>query len=309
MASTIKSDENEGGIISTAIKISDLIDTKAVIDYIFERQNEDGGYTFCQQTDSSAQDTFYAIEILGVLDTNPRNVKKTITFLQGLQHQDGGFDSVKVAYYVLNALNRLGSASAKPTHWLEQSSTVLINGFAISDTYIEVVSEIEDIHIVVELLNALNLTINPRLIIEQISRLQNNDGSFGSSKHSKIASAYHALATLKILKYNDVETIRRTLEWIRQCEAPSGGFVGEPDFLNTIFLEEIYFGTKALSILEEKPLHPQETLGLIAKFQNSNGGFRRSVFLGLSEFESTYQALSSIETILRPYIFRKSLNN
>ncbi|MBS7634556.1 hypothetical protein KEJ34_03530 [Candidatus Bathyarchaeota archaeon] len=36
----------------------------------------------------------------------------------------------------------------------------------------------------------------------------------------------------------------------------------------------------------------------VAKFQNPNGGFRRSVFLGISDFESTYQALSSIEVLL-----------
>jgi len=150
----------------------------------------------------------------------------------------------------------------------------------------------------VELLNELGLRTNSSLIIDQVLKLQNGDGSFGSSKRLKIASTYHALATLRLVRYNPEETIQRTLDWIRRCEVPSGGFVGEPEFLNTIFLEETYFGMKALSILDERPVHPKESLRLIAKFQNSNGGFRRSVFIGLSEFESTYQALSSIRTIL-----------
>lgn len=291
-----------GAIISSTIKMSDVIDAKATARYILERQNEDGGYTFCQQTASSAQDTFYALEILRLLDIGPRNMKKTIEFLQGLRHQDRGFDSVKVAYYVLNALDRLGSVSVDPTEWLEQSASALITGLTVSDTYIEVISEIENIHLAVELLNSLNITTNPSLIIDQILKLQNNDGSFGSSKRLKIASTYYALATLKIINYNEVETIHRTSEWIRRCEVPSGGFVGEPDFMNTIFLEETYFGMKTLSILNGKPLYPEETIRLIAKFQNSNGGFRRSVYIGLSEFESTYQALSSIRTILSSYM-------
>jgi len=225
-------------------------------------------------------------------------VKKTIAFLHGLSRQDGGFDSIKVAYYVLKTLNCLDSQSMKPTKWLEQTFYTIINGFTVSDIYIEAVSEIEDVHLAVELLNALDLTMNPSLIIKQISELQNSDGSFGSGKRSRIASTYNALAIFRILNHDDARTIHRALEWIRRCEAPSGGFVEEPDFLNTVFLEETYFGTKALSILDERPLHPKETLRLIAKFQNSNGGFRRSIFLGLSEFESTYQALSCIKTIL-----------
>lgn len=282
--------------------MSNLIDTKAVLNYIFERQNEDGGYTFCQQTASSAQDTFYALEILRHLDTEPRNLNKTIAFLQGLQHSDGGFDSVRVAYYVLKTLNSIDSGSNISTRWLEQTSNVIINGFSASNIYIETISEMENVHLAVELLNTLELIEDPNFIMGQISKLQNNDGSFGSNKRLKIASTYHALAILRSLNYSDIETVRGTLEWTRQCEVPSGGFVGEPGFLNSVYLEETYFGTKLLQILDEKPLYPQETLKIIKNFQNSNGGFRRSRFLGLSEFESTYQALSTLKTILSPKI-------
>lgn len=66
------------------------------------------------------------------------------------------------------------------------------------------------------------------------------------------------------------------------------------------YLEDTYFGIKSLEILNEKVKHPLETLKFVAKFQNPNGGFRRSVFLGISDFESTYQAFSSIEVLLSP---------
>jgi hypothetical protein len=57
-------------------------------------------------------------------------------------------------------------------------------------------------------------------------------------------------------------------------------------------------------MLNEEVYYPKETLMFIAKFQNPNGGFRRSIFLGISEFESTYQALSSIEALM-PYLEKK----
>jgi hypothetical protein len=66
-----------------------------------------------------------------------------------------------------------------------------------------------------------------------------------------------------------------------------------------MIMENIYFGVKSLEVLDEACRHPQETLELIAKFQNPNGGFRRSIFLGISDFESTYQAISTMETILK----------
>lgn len=280
------------------MKIGNVVDTSAVVKYIFDRQNEDGGYTFCQQTASSAQDTYYAIEILRLLNTKLTNVENTIAFLKSLQHPDGSFDSIKVAYYVLKTLYNLGSELIKQTDWLENTSETIIEKLTSSDIYIETISEIEGAHLAVELLYDLSLKLNQSSIIKQLSKLQNNDGSFGSDKHLKIASTYHAISILKILNFNNPEMINRALDWVRRCEVPSGGFVGEPEYLSTIFLEETYFGIKSLSIIDKKPLYPIKNLSLISKFQNANGGFRRSVFLGLSEFESTYQALSTVITIL-----------
>ena len=284
--------------VSMESEIKELINEKATIDYIYERQNEDGGYTFCRQTSSSAQDTFYAIEVQTILGIKPRNVEKTVEFLKSLQHQDGSFDSVKVAYYVFKTLEHFGYSLVKPTDWLEQTSEILINGLKNLHVYIDVLSEIENAHLAVELLDNFNLAIDSKFTFEQVSKLQNGDGSFGSSKNSKISSTYHALSILKILNHYDTEVTLKTLNWIRKCEVPEGGFVGEPEYLNTVFMDEIYFGTQTLSVLEENLKYPQETLHSIHKFQNSNGGFRRSIFLGISEFESMYQAMSTIQTIL-----------
>ena len=274
------------------------MNTRAIVYYILERQNEDGGYTFARGAESNAQDSYYALEILRMLDAEPTNVDKTVRFVQGLQHSDGGFDSVKAAFYVITILSQLGAKPTKPIDQTTLSLEILIEGLENPHVYIEAISEIESIYLTVKLLNQLNLSSDR--IVKQILKIQNIDGSFGSRTFSRLASTFYALGILRLMGY-DVKALPNTLTWIRQCEIPTGGFTADPEISSPyIVMEDIYFGIKSLEALGETCRFPLANLDLIAKFQNPNGGFRRSVFLGISEFESTYQALSSIKTILTP---------
>ena len=284
--------------ILSQLRIADLVDTNGVVDYVFERQNEDGGYTFCRGTASNAQDTYYALGILEMLGVKPKNTERTTGFLQGLQHEDGGFVSVKVAFYVIKSLSQLGSRPIKPVYPLMCFFGIILRGLEHPSTYVEVVSEYENLQLAVDLVHSLNFRVDEKKTAGQILSLQNSDGSFGISRHSRIASTYHALKILKILNHDD-KTPRETLGWIRRCELPSGGFVSSPD-ASTGYLEETYYGVKALEVLGETLSHPKETLKYVARFQNPNGGFRRSQFLGISDLESTFHALSCIKTITSP---------
>ena len=227
---------------------------------------------------------------------NPIISEKTIRFLKSLQHKDGAFDSVKVAYYVIKSLSSLDSTPAKPITSIIGSFNHILKVLESPSTYVEIMSELETIHLAVDLLRDLKIPVNSKRVIKQILKCRNSDGSFGSRRHSRIASTYHALETLRILKYN-TSLLKETLNWIRRCEIPSGGFVSSPD-ITTGYLEDTYFGAKIMEIINENFRFPRETLKYITKFQNPNGGFRRSIFLGISDLESTFQAVSSIQTIL-----------
>jgi hypothetical protein len=89
------------------------IRASSIADYVSQRQNADGGYTFAQWSESSAQDTYYAIEILKMLGLQSHRRETTISFLQKLQQADGSFDSIKVAYYVTRSLKKLGTRPGK----------------------------------------------------------------------------------------------------------------------------------------------------------------------------------------------------
>ena len=233
-----------------------------------------------------------------MLGVKPQNIERTTIFLQGLQHRDGGFDSVKVAFYAAKSLSQLGSRPIKPAYPLMHFFGIILRGLEHPSTYVEVVSEIENLQYAVDLVHSLNFPIDRKKTTKQILSLRNGDGSFGISRHSRIASTYHALKILKILNRND-KTPKEALRWIRRCELPSGGFVSSPD-ASTGYLEETYYGVKALEVLGETLSHPKETLKYVARFQNPNGGFRRSQFLGISDLESTFHALSCIKTITSP---------
>jgi hypothetical protein len=264
-----------------------------------ERQNNDGGYTFCKYTDSSAEDTYFAVQTLKLLGVEPKQKASTIKFLKSLQHEDGSFDSIKVAYYVIRTLKDLGAKLEKSPKEFILSLKNPYGGFGSLNIDVEVSSEIESTYYSIESLKLLNEPINHNEIINFILSLKNFDGSFGKQGYSKIASTYYALASLNLLGYN-TKSLNKTIEWIRKCESPKGGFNSNPYGFNAyMVIEDCYFGVKALEILDEVCKYPLQTLSLISKFQNSNGGFRRSIFMGISTLECTYYAVSTIQTILR----------
>ena len=99
------------------------------------------------------------------------------------------------------------------------------------------------------------------------------------------------------LRYRIVEL------WIRDWKQPGLVFVEkqtETEILKFVRVAESHANkrSRGFEILGEGLRFPSRTLDLIVKFQNGNGGFRRSIFLGISTFESTYYAISACLAIV-----------
>jgi hypothetical protein len=88
-----------GRLTLLADKQSTDLWARRIIDYVVNRQNEDGGYTFCQGIESNAQDTYYVLAILDLLGVPFPNVEKTVEWLQSFVP-----DSLYSHYYVAKAL-------------------------------------------------------------------------------------------------------------------------------------------------------------------------------------------------------------
>jgi len=259
-----------------------------VINYVVNRQNADGGYAFVQGTDSNAQDTYYGLAILHLLNAPFPNMQRTVKWLR-----DFVPDSHYAHYYVAKALKLCGE---KPHENLKEFllSQASKNEFGTVDVYVEIASEFQFLSMITELANMVNIKIDYHKTVEWILNYQNSDGGFGAHGYSNLNSTYYALAVLSNINYN-VKSLRKTLSYVRACEKPYGGFTIIPDSVNP-YMEHIYYGTAALTILGETVRYPEETAEFILKCQNLNGGFARSD-LGIATFEDTYYAISVLQII------------
>jgi len=233
-----------------------------------------------------------------MLGATPTNPNKTIDFARRLQHEDGGFDSVYVAHYVIMVLRELGVRLQLSFERFLLSLQRTHGGFGVMEADIESPSELEQTFLSLKLLRIAGHKLSLDKTRDLILSLQNPDGSFGRSGHSRLGATYHALASLDLLGF-EAKTLRRTVDWVKSCEIPSGGFRPTPDSHDSyIVMDDIFYGVMSLDVVGEECRYPSQTLDMIARFQNSNGGFRRSIFLGISTLESTYHGVATASAIL-----------
>jgi hypothetical protein len=257
-----------------------------VVDYVKRRQNSDGGYTFCQGTESNAQDTCYGLAILNLLGSPFPRVEKTIKWLLEFD-----LDSVYSYYYVGKALVLCGKHL---DNRFREHVAALVNSnryFGNVNVYVEVSSEFALTLMILELANLLGVKLDGGEAEKWLLEYVNEDGGFGAHGHSNISSTYHAVASLNLLKY-DVKNLRDTVAFVRECEQPRGGFTIIPGSL-ICYMEFTYFGVMALDLLGESCRFKAQTTDFILRCQRANGGFARSD-PGISTFENTFQAVSML---------------
>lgn len=267
---------------------------KRVVDYVVNRQNEDGGYTFCQGAESNAQDTYYGLAILELLGVPFPNVENTVKWLRSFVP-----DNLYSHYHVAKALKLCGEEPNKESLKRFILSHQTVKGtFGTVDVYAEVASEFLLTFMVTELLNMAKIAVNREKITRWLLGFKNRDGGFGAHKHSNLNSTYYAVASLFNLGY-PVKSLTETVIYVRACEKPYGGFTVTPKS-STPYMEHTYYGTSTLNLLGESIRYPKQTAELILKCQNANGGFARSD-LGISTFEDTFYAVSILQTISKQW--------
>lgn len=263
---------------------------KRVIQYITNRRNEDGGYTFCQGTESNAQDTYYGLAILNLLNVPFPNVEKTVKWLH-----DFVPDNIYSHYYVAKALILCGEEPEKNNIKDFILSLPSVRGnFGTVDVYVEVASEFLLTFMTTELIKIVNVEIESKKLVNWLLSFKNKNGGFGAHGHSNLNSTYHAVASLFNLGYS-VKSLKETLEYVRACEKPYGGFTVVPH-VSTPYMEHIYYGASTLNLLGEHLRYPKQTVDFVLKCQNANGGFARSD-IGISTFEDTFYAVNVLKTI------------
>ncbi len=260
-----------------------------ITNYIFNRQNDDGGYTFAQGSlESSIQDTYYGLAILNQLNTNPPNPGKTLQFLD-----ENRLDNIYSIYYATRAKLLLGrginSELKKDINMLLNSRKYFGSNKAFSD-----VSEFKTTFMALELANTLKIGADKAEVAKWLVKFKNTDGGFGAHGHSSLDATYYAVACLLLVKENP-KRLNHAVRFARECEKAYGGFTAIP--MNfTPYMEYTYFGVMTLALLGEKCRYPSQTRSWVLSCQNGNGGFARSD-LGISTFMDTYYALKILQRL------------
>jgi hypothetical protein len=260
-----------------------------VLEYVAERQNPDGGYNFCRGVESCAQDTYYALEIFKLLNIPPPNIATTIKWLREFP-ADNIYSYFNIAKGLILTSENIDIEVAKRALSMRKPN----GGFGTTEVYIDAF-EFETTYMVTELLRVLDISFDRQTTAEWLLKHLNLDGGFGANGNSNLISTFHAIASLVNLGY-PVRQLDKTLQYIRLCEKPTGGFTMIPNVFPP-YLQETYAGILALELMDEASNYPESTRDFVFKLQNSNGGFRRSQGLGISTLENTYYAIHSLKLL------------
>jgi len=263
---------------------------RRILDYVTVRQNTDGGYNFAQGVDSGAQDTYYALAIFNLLGSPAPNVEATVGWLRRFPA-----DNIYAYFYIAEGLTLSGQHVDEELVRRVLSLRRTNGGFGEVDVDVEAYSEFDATYRATEILRGSGISTDPTPTVRWLLKYLNHDGGFGARGHSNLLSTFHALASLYNLGY-PVRELDRTLRFVRSCEKPGGGFTSVPS-ASLPYLEEIHAGVLILHMMGVKCAYPEATGNLVLELQNSNGGFRRSIQLGISTFEDTYYALSVLRIL------------
>lgn len=260
------------------------------LDYVLNRQNPDGGYNFCQGVDSGSQDTYYALAIFDLLNLSPPKKEATVKWLQRFPAEN-----IFSFYYVVKGLilgrGQVNNSIVERVLALKRSH----GGFGEIDVGVEAFSEFEATYLATEILDALHINFDSDPTAQLLLEHLNPDGGFGANGNSNLISTFHAVASLSNLGY-PVKQLKDTINYTRSCEKSKGGFTAVPD-VSLPYLEDIYAGVIILELMRQEFTYPEATRNLILGLQNNNGGFRRSLELGLSTFQDTYLALRILRAL------------
>ncbi|WP_297507440.1 hypothetical protein [Thermococcus sp.] len=275
------------------------VDVDSALRYIEERRHEDGGYCFVSVLDdTNVNDTYYAVKTYELLGLEVPEKEKTIEFLEKAIQPQTAVVAIAMA---LEGLAILGAKDIAREHVdivytkynpLEGKFAVGLGGSEEFGT----ATPLEATYWVVKAFRAIGHGFSREekdTIRAFVMKFRKRNG-YGV-KQATTTMTYQALYTLYALGYKPPKSPH-----FRNCELCGdwGGFTEVPYSLPP-YLEPTFYATRGLELQGETPTCPRRHIWFIRQLQNSNGGFRRSLELGISNFQNTYRALAVVDSMSR----------
>ncbi|ASJ00260.1 prenyltransferase/squalene oxidase repeat-containing protein [Thermococcus gorgonarius] len=275
------------------------VDVNSALKYIEERRHEDGGYCFVSVlNDTNVNDTYYAVKTYELLGLEVPEKEKTIEFLEKAIQPQTAVVAIAMA---LESLAILGAKDIAKGHLdivytkynpVEGKFAVGLGGSEEFGT----ATPLEATYWVVKAFRAIghDFSKEERDVIRAFVMKFRKGNGYGV-KQATTTMTYQALYTLYALGYRPPKSPH-----FRNCELCGdwGGFTEVPYSLPP-YLEPTFYATRGLELQGERPTCPRRHIWFIRQLQNSNGGFRRSLELGISNFQNTYRALAVVDSMSR----------
>ncbi len=259
--------------------------------FVLSRQNDDGGFAFCNPLPSSLPETFYAISILKDIGERIPKRDRLVRFLKANLCEEP-----YSIFWVFNSLSLLGEELPDMRNFLLEKinnvilnteSRYLISERGITATYsFEMPNLLRRIYILAVPLRLLGLDV-PADVKKFLRKFRKN-GGYGIN-NPNLQETFYCILTLG----EDVEDKRGVIDFIMQHECNSGGFSSSPKSYPP-YIEETYYAISCFKSLNYRYFN-SKTISYLISLQNPDGGFRRSIYLGISTLEDTYYGISSLK--------------
>ncbi|MDV3103597.1 prenyltransferase/squalene oxidase repeat-containing protein [Thermococcus waiotapuensis] len=274
------------------------VDVDSAIKYIEKRRHEDGGYCFVSDlADTNVNDTYYAIKTYELLGVEFPEKEKTIEFLEKAIQPQTAVVAIAMA---LEGLSILGAKDIAREHVdiVYTKYNPAEGKFAISlggSEEFGTATPFEATYWVVKAFRAIgqDFSKEEREAIRAFV-MKFREGNGYGVKQATTTMTYQALYTLYALGYKPPKSPH-----FKNCElCPMGGFAEVPYSLPP-YIEPTFYATRGLELQGETPACPGRHIWFVRQLQNPNGGFRRSLELGISNFQNTYRALAVVDSMGR----------
>ncbi len=259
-----------------------MIDMKVLenaLKYIHQREYDGGGFTLYEGI-PDGKNTYYGLSVLNLLGETPNNIDKTIYWLKNLQNSR--VFGIYGKFNLLNSLVLLGKEPEIPDKYihplLEKKKFPNLEIAFLTTAILKLIGYHDFNH-----------------ISEWILRQQNDDGGFNIGG-SDIQSTYYAVESLNCIDESLIENRDNILDFTKRCRTKEGLFVYTP-ISYPPYIESIYSGVKIFETLGKIPENKESMVDFVLELQNNDGGFRRSIYMGISELEYTYRALYVLKTL------------
>ena len=284
---------------SKLYEIGRYVDVNNALRYVEKRRHEDGGYCFVSVLDdTNVNDTYYAIKIYDLLGLEFPEPEKTIEFLSKSIQPQTAVVAIAMALEGLAILGAKDLAREKSeivfTKYNPAEGKFAV-GLGGSEEF-GTATPLEATYWVTKAFDKIGVKFDSEerdAIRTFVMKFRNGNG-YGV-KQPTTTMTYQALFTLYTLGYKPPKSPH-----FRNCELCGdwGGFTEVPYSLPP-YLEPTFYATRGLELQKETPTCPKRHIWFIRQLQNPNGGFRRSLELGISNFQNTYRALAVVDSMIK----------